>query len=170
MDDSLEQARGASGPLTAILALAIAGPPLVLFAGTVVMLALAASGRHPLWRVEPVTIAEAAALKDAGTVRELVERGADASHPARVRAHIVERVVGGRGGDVEWTAFEAAIAGRRGEIVAMLLALGARPDERERRRLGCLARNVGAPDIARIFEPLGTGAESDDCAGVPVPW
>jgi hypothetical protein len=95
--------------------------PAVLFAGIcVVWLALAMAGAHPFWNTEPLTLAEAAALRDAGEVARLAAAGHDVNGAYRVRAGFL------RAETVRLTPLEAARLADRPEIVSLLRDLGAR--------------------------------------------
>ena len=53
--------------------IAVAVPGVLLIAATALMLMGLPFGIDPLWRVEPLTLAEAAALRDNGEVVRLIE-------------------------------------------------------------------------------------------------
>ena len=66
------------------------------------MLLRALVGTHPYWRVEPVNLSEAAALRDQATVVELIRRGENPYQRREVRADLLFN------DRAELTAFEAA--------------------------------------------------------------
>ena len=93
-------------------------PLAVLLAFRVFLLAASLMGRPPFWTAQPLTLSEAAALRDGGEVARLLATGVDpnASYPVRRGA------VRGR---VEATPLEAARAAGRDEIVQLLRDAGA---------------------------------------------
>ena len=98
----------------------IAGAPLAaLMLARVVLIALSLAGRPLFWATEPLTLAEAAAVRDGGEVARLIADGADPNARYRVRRGMVR-------GRLEATPLEAARAARRPEIVQLLLDSGAR--------------------------------------------
>jgi hypothetical protein len=114
---------------------------------------------------QPVNISEAAALRDAATVVNLIQRGVDPRAPYPVPA--------GRLFDhaVTMTPLEAAVAARRPEVVDVILS--ARPlDAAGWAGAACLARSVPDADIrAVVAAHRPEGAAPDvDCAGYTRPW
>lgn len=96
-----------------------AAAPVALATGAL-LLALGLFGvRDWFWHVEPLTVTEAAAVRDLARLRSLVEDGASASAPSPVRAGIL--------GDTaaEATPLDAAAATGADDAVAVLLQLGA---------------------------------------------
>ena len=129
--------------------MAAALPPVALAAFTVVSLVLALAGRHPLWRISDVNIAEAAATRDAASVVLLIQEGHDPDAPRFVRPGLLGR------GAVRVTPLEAAIAEDRLEIVDVLLRHGASLSEAQRVAFTCAARLRGDADVVRYFESRG---------------
>jgi len=100
--------------------LIIVSAPLALVALARVGLILLSMIGHPLfWAEEPLTLSEAAALRDGGAVARLIAAGQDPNATYRVRRGVVR-------GRVSATPLEAARAARRAEIVQLLLDSGAR--------------------------------------------
>jgi len=98
----------------------VAGAPLaVLMLARTLLIALSLAGRPLFWAIEPLTLAEAAALRDGGEVARLLADGADPNAHYPVRRGVVR-------GRTEATPLEAARAARRPEIVQLLLESGAR--------------------------------------------
>jgi hypothetical protein len=139
----------AAAPPARALAIAAAIPPLALAAFTAVSLVLAVVGRHPLWRISDVNLAEAAAMRDAATVVLLIQQGQDPDMPRFVRPGLLAR------GAVRATPLEAALAEDRVEIVDVLLRHGASLSEPERVAVTCAARARGDADVVRYFEGRG---------------
>ena len=103
------------------LLLAAAAPAIALTVARLAMLLAALAGAHPFWRVEPLNLAEAAALRDAGEVARLIASGQDPNGTYTVRAGVL-------GSDpAPLTPVAAAMAARRGEIVTLLIDAGATP-------------------------------------------
>jgi hypothetical protein len=103
------------------------------------------------WPVSPTNVAEAALLGDAARVRLLAARGAplDASLP--VRAEIRERDE-----PSTMTPLEAAARHDGDSLVGVLFDLGLRPPPDEKRRLYCLAVELGtaaADELRAAFKP-----------------
>lgn len=140
---------------TKVLGAAAVAAPLVLAAATVVMLAAAPAGRHPLWQPEAFNMTEAAAARDIATVAASVERGEDPNVRRPVRSPLLDDI--GR----ELTPLEAAVIARRFEIVDFLLSRGASPDGPARAALICHALGNGDRDIA---DALAAGAPAPECA------
>ena len=88
-----------------------------------------------------MSLAEAAALRDAGDVARQLAAGADPNAVFPVRGGVLDAL------PMRVTPLEAAVEARRAEIVSLLLARGAKPADIEWIRLSCLARERGAPDV-----------------------
>jgi len=105
---------------TAVMGLAAGLPFAVVAAATATWLLLAPAGAHPFWPVEPLTLSEAAALRDAGEVARLLAEGHDPNARYTIRASLL-------GHAAEMTPVEAAQLAERPEIVALLIHSGATP-------------------------------------------
>src|SRR5688500_20198729 len=94
---------------------AFALPGALLILGTAVMLLGLAFGIDPLWRVEPLTLAEAAALRDNGEVVRLIHAGENPNAPTTVRAELL------RNDPLTLTPLEAAVGSDRPDMIEVLL-------------------------------------------------
>lgn len=147
------------------LTLAVAAlPAAVLGVLTAGMLLRALVGPHPLWRVEPVNLSEAAALRDQATVVQLIRRGDDPYQRREVRADLLFN------DRTEMTAFEAAIASGRSEVMDILLFSAARPSAAEWNHLRCLSQLEGAHDIDEMLDRYKPESAVLECSGIARPW
>lgn len=114
-----------------------------------------AIGVHPFWPQPDVTVAEAAATRDAGELyRLLVYERHDPNRVWPVRAGILS------GSEETVMPLDVAVASGRSEIVQILLDHGARPASAEARAaLICRAVTVGEPEVVDLL--LATGDRSD---------
>ena len=148
----------------ALLAAALCLPGALLIAATAAMFAALPFGIDPLWYVEPVTLPEAAALRDSGEVVRLIGLGADPNEASVVRqnfAHNEAHVL---------TPLEAAVSIRRVGIVDLLLEHGARMDAVTWTQLICFADIVEADDVRALLEQRRPQGASATCEGVRTPW
>jgi hypothetical protein len=115
-----------------------------------------------LWPPDDVTLAEAVATRNNAEALRLIALGSDPNSPSRVRNGLLTN-----GYDVVVTPVEAAVGAARADSLRMLLAVGARIDERERLVLRCYERT--RPDSS-VREILDAGAADEpDCAHVRLP-
>lgn len=118
-----------------------------------------ASGGDPFWADPHMTVSEAAGLASSGEVVRLVKNERqDPSQAWSVRAGIL-------GVAQTVTPLEAAVAGRRFEMVRVLLDLGARPRSAGE-RLALICRAVESQVQPIVEALLATGDRSDpraDC-------
>ena len=136
----------------------------MLIAATAVLLAGLPFGADPLWAVEPLTLSEAAALRDNGEVVRLIDSGGDVNAAGVVRADVFSDRA------LEMTPLEAAVAGERADMVELLFEHGARPDPAQWTRLMCFAASVEADDVRALLEPRRPDGASEECDGVPIGW
>ena len=144
------------------VAAVVAGPPLLLAACALVVLGGALAGWHPFWREPPLSLPEAAALKDLATMQRLITNGVDVNAPGTVRAPIL------KSHDIVVTPLEAAVGTRTPTALQFLLARGARMDARERDVVLCLAIKDEAQELVEYLRQAG--AQRPDCEHVPTPW
>ena len=97
-------------------------PAAVLAVARAAFLILAVWDIHPFWLWEPLTLSEAAALRDRGEVARLLAEGQDPNATYPVRRGFVRR------SSVRMTPLESARAARRDEVVQILVDAGADPD------------------------------------------
>ena len=128
------------------------------------MLAGLPFGADPLWAVEPVTLSEAAALRDNGEVVRLIESGGDVNARSAVRADVFSDDI------LEMTPLEAAVAGERADMVELLFDQGARPEATQWTRLMCFATSVEADDVRALLKPQRPEGASESCDGVAIGW
>jgi quinol-cytochrome oxidoreductase complex cytochrome b subunit len=88
-----------------LLTWALGLPGALLIAATTVMLLGLPLGADPLWAVEPMTLSEAAALRDNGEVVRLIESGEDVNGTSVVRPNVFSER------ELVMTPIEAAVAG-----------------------------------------------------------
>ena len=131
-------------------------PPILTFAGWVALLAVTAvTGRHPIWNLEPCNLPEAVAFRDAAAVVRRVERGEDPNRAGEVRAGVVLPET------ASLTPVEAAAAARQGEMVQLLLDLGAAPDAIVWQRAWCISDASAVREVLEAHRPAGA---TEDCA------
>jgi hypothetical protein len=131
--------------LTTLPALCAAIPPLAAVGFCGAVLGVAAFGHTPtFWQGGPLTLAEAAALRDQGEVARLIEGGADPNAEYALRPDVlaVSRA----------TPLEAAVLARRPEIVQLLMGEGAVVDEHSWRHLHCVAVEIGQDDVVDAID------------------
>jgi len=131
-------------------------PPILAFTWWIAMLAIAAvTGRHPIWSLEARNLPEAVAFRDSGAAVRRVERGEDPNRAAEVRARVVLDET------ADLTPIEAAAATRQGEMVQLLLDLGASPDATVWQRAWCISDASAVRDVLEAHRPPGA---TEDCA------
>jgi hypothetical protein len=150
--------------MAALPGAAAALPGVVLAGWTALLLLGATIGSHPLWRVEPLNLSEAAAMRDGATVVQLIASGEDpyARRPVRADLLFNDRA--------ELTPIEAAIAGGRTEIVEVILFSSPRPSPAEWTRLRCLSELEGARNINDVLDRYRPEQTPLACDGVTRPW
>ena len=134
----------------------VALPPVLAFAWWAGVLALAAiGGRHPVWSLQPRNLPEAVAFRDSAAVVRRVEAGESPDAAAEVRERIVLSDA------ATLTPIEAAAAARQGELVQLVLDLGASPDAAVWQRAWCISDASSVRDVLAAHRPPGA---RDDCA------
>lgn len=132
---------------------------------TALMLAGLPFGMDPLWHVEPLTLAEAAALRDNGEVVRLIRGGEDPNKATPVRAEFLRNTA------VTVTPLEAAVGIDRADMVNVLLENGATLDARTWNHLVCLAISIEADEAKELLETRRPADILDPaCEHVQAPW
>lgn len=135
----------------------------VVCAALPALVAIVIAAAAPLsWKGGPLTLSEAAALRDAGEVVRQIASGADpnAAYPLRPGVLAASTL----------TPLEAAVGARRPEIVQLLVLHGAKVDAAEWRRLNCFAIGLGATDVVKALDGLAPQAADRSCGGVSTPF
>jgi hypothetical protein len=110
---------------------------------------LEAAGQAPLSHGAPRNIAEAAAMASGSEVLRRLRQGDEADRVLPVRPELISSSV------TRVTALEAAVWAREGALLRLLIDSGAITDDDTRRHLACLARDIGAQDLAADLTVLG---------------
>ena len=121
-----------------------------------------AGAAFQVWQGGPLTVSEAAALRDQGEVTRLIASGADpnATYPLRPGVLAASSL----------TPLDAAVGARRQEMVDLLIVRGARLDAPAWRRLHCFALNTGAADVIDMLDRYKPADASASCAGISTPF
>lgn len=131
-------------------------PPILVFTGWTAMLAIAAvTGHHPIWSLEPRNLPEAVAFRDAAAVVRRIDSGDDPNRAAEVRGGVV------LDDTTSLTPIEAAAAARQGEMVQLLLDLGASPDATVWQRAWCISDASAVREVLEAHRPPGA---TEGCA------
>jgi hypothetical protein len=144
--------------------IALALPGTVLILATALMLAGLPFGVDPLWRVEPLTLAEAAALRDNGEVVRLIQGGEDPNNAGTVRAELL------RNDPLTVTPLEAAVGIDRPDMIEVLLEHGAVMDAATWTKLMCFATAIEADEARAVLEQRRPPGASLVCDHVQTPW
>ena len=147
----------------ALAAVSVAVFPALLAVAVVIVLAGALVGWEPLWTEPQLTLSEAAALKDRGTMQRLLWSGADPNAPATVRPKILKEYA------IVVTPIEASVGTRTPIAMQFLMARGARMDDQERAVVTCLAIKDDAKEILEFLERTAA-KDTPDCEHVSTPW
>jgi len=128
-------------------------PPVAAFAVVTAYLVVELFAFRGLAATEPSTVSEAAAMGHAARALQLIAEGQNPNAPQHVRSGVLDA------GEYEVRPLEAAILGRHGEMVRLLLRTGAARFDTA--RAACFAR-------ARLPEVLpDLGAASAALSGTP---
>lgn len=146
-----------------IVTAAVAAFPALLVVVAVGILIGALFGFHPFWNEPELTMSEAAALKDRGTIQRLIWNGVDPNRPARVRPGIL------RSNELVVTPLVASVGTRTAVTMEFLLSRGAIMSDDERAVIVCLAIKDEAREILEFLEQNGP-REEPDCEHVATPW
>ena len=139
-------------------------PGVLLITATTAMLIGLPFGADPLWTVEPMTLAEAAALRDNGEVVRLIASGQDVNAPSAVRPDILSAR------SLVITPIEAAVAAERADMVELLLEQGARLDAILWTRLMCFSASAEIDDVRALLEPRRPEGSVENCDGIEIGW
>ena len=134
--------RGVDLHVRSLSMLVIALPPLAVFFFVGGFFAAEAVGLRPL-SSEPVNLSEAVAIGAAARALRLIAAGEDPNQPHPIG----EGVLGSISYQVD--AIDAAILGRRPEMIPMLLEHGAAVTDL--RRSVCLVRALGSPEVLPLI-------------------
>jgi hypothetical protein len=96
----------------------IAVPPVAVGIAAIVLTVLGRFGMNPFWPSTPVTLSEAAALRDQSTLVVMLEEGADPDRAYPIRAGLIDDE------PLVLTPMEGAIHEDRSEIAHLLLKHG----------------------------------------------
>jgi hypothetical protein len=119
------------------------------------------TGKPLIWPQTELTLAEAVGLRDQGEAVRLMMLGADPNARYDVRDVFRDDEL------VALTPLEAAVITREDYMLELMIAYGARIDERNAGTLQCLAKAVGAEAIASsVIER----SREFSCEGVALPW
>lgn len=138
------------------------GPPMFIGFASLYLLAGAVFGAHPLWNEPELTMSEAAALKDRGTIQRLIGEGVDPNRRSRVRAGVLKSE------DLYLTPLEASIGTRTPTTMSFLLNQGALMDDDDRKVLVCLAAKENAREILEFMS--ASDQDAAECERVVTPW
>jgi len=151
--------------LRALYPWALAAPGTLLILATAAMLVVVPAGVDPIWEVEPLTLPEAAGVRDNGEVLRLIALGGDPNVAGPVRAGFVAN------DEMVLTPLEAAVGARRADMVELLLENGAVMDASAWTRLRCFADVVKAGDVRELLDARRPeGAPPFSCDAVTTPW
>jgi hypothetical protein len=135
------------------LTLLVAVPPIsVACLWVVVLLVSGITGQHPVWRLQPRNLAEAAAFRDGAAVVRFAAHE-DVNRPADVREGVIGR-------KSTLTPIEAGAATREREVVRLLFDLGARPDALVWQKAYCISDADSVRELLAEHRPQDA---RDDC-------
>ncbi len=153
------------GPPRRLLTALFAAPGILFLMVTATLVLGPLVGFDPVWRSEPLTLPEAAGLRDDGEVLRLLRNGADVNAAGPIRADFVKSY------EITMTPLEAAVGIRRADMVTLLLDRGATLEQPMWSRLVCFARQERAADVEAILVARGpAGASVATCDGIETPW
>jgi hypothetical protein len=143
---------------------AAALPALLVGVVSVIIVALSAVGASPVWTTSPMTMSEAAVMRDPAMVARAIATGEDPYVARRVRSGLLVEH------DVSLTALDAAIGARRGEVVSFLLFAAPPRDAATWERATCLAGMVGDRDVTAVIDKARPASVAARCEGFVRPW
>jgi hypothetical protein len=134
----------------------VAIPPIVtalLWTGALVVNAV--TGTHPIWRVQPRNVAEAAAARDGAAVLRFVGAGANVNGPGDVAGGLVLPDTR------RMTALEAAAIRGEREMIQLLLDIGP-PDANAWHAAFCASDST---ELRALLTPHRPAGAADRCDG-----
>jgi hypothetical protein len=128
----------------------------------IIVVSAAGGGSPPFWRGGPLTLSEAAALRDQGELVRLIEAGADPNAMYLLRPGVLAAS--------SLTPLEAAVGARRSEMVELLMLHGATMDAPGWQRLHCFALATGAADVVGMLDRYRPANSEASCEGISTPF
>jgi hypothetical protein len=148
----------------AMLARAIAVPPMAWLVASTALVIAASLGYRPFMTPVDPTLPEAAAARDHLEILRQIESGADPNRANRVRRGLV------RAGEYMMTPLEAAVASGRLDTIEFLQERGARVDATTLPNLVCFAKLQGAADIEAYLRRQAPADFAPRCESARLPW
>ena len=152
------------GQVKGVLRWAAAVPATLVAVASAALAVLSVVGANPVWATAPMTMSEAAVMRDPAMVARAIAAGEDPYVPRTVRRGLlVER-------DLSLNALDAAIGARRGEVVALLLFAAPPRDAAVWQQATCLARDIGDRDVLAVLDTARPPSVAGACEGFVRPW
>ena len=136
-------------PISTALGLLLAVPPIAVTLAVLVFAASERAGYMPLSDGPPRNLAEAAGMADGAAVLRMMASGDDPNRIMPIRPEVISSTVR------HVTALEAAVWSRRSQLVRLFDDRGAIVDDKMRRELTCLAKDIGTDEVAAYLMASG---------------